>query len=159
MALGLGLFIMHDLKLKSAPAINFLKPTIVGVIFCATLAASAQSTRPGWGATPYHDSNGTGVTFRVWAPHATNVYLPGNFNGYNITAGGATKLIQETTNGTPDGIWSLDVAGVTNYSQYKFYFNGYLWKQDPRARMVTQAGSGGNSVVYDPNAFNQPGIK
>ena len=32
-----------------------------------------QSSRPGWGATPYHDGLGTGVTFRVWAPNATSV--------------------------------------------------------------------------------------
>lgn len=116
----------------------------------------AQSSRPGWGATPYHDAQGTGVTFRVWAPYATSVYLPGSFNGWSTTT---THLTQETTNGSPDGVWSLDLAGVTNYSQYKYYFTGAStpYKNDPRARMVTQAGSSGNSVVYDPNVFNWAG--
>ena len=116
--------------------------------------APAQSSRPGWGATPYSDTQGTGVTFRVWAPNATSVYLPGQFNGWST---GTTHLIQETTNGVGDGVWSLDLAGVTNGSQYKYYLNGNLWKQDPRARLVNYSGSGGNSIVYDPNAFNWAG--
>ena len=119
-------------------------------------AALAQSSRPGWGATPYADASGTGVTFRVWAPHATSVYLPGSFNNFSITT---THLVQESTNGSPAGIWSLDLAGVPNYAQYKYYFTGAStpYKNDPRARMVTEAGGSGNSVVYDPNAFNWAG--
>lgn len=127
-------------------------------VVCAALltgpAAFAQSSRSGWGATPYHDAQGTGVTFRVWAPHATSVYLPGNFNGWSTST---THLTQEMTNGVLDGVWSADVAGLTNGTQYKYYFNGNLWKQDPRARLVTWSGSGGNSIVYDPNAFNWAG--
>ena len=147
----------YYLKQKFSSRARCWAAVLFGTALLIGPAAIAQSTRPGWGATPYHDSSGTGVTFRVWAPNATSVYLPGNFNGWNITSSNATKLVQETTNGTPDGIWSLDVAGITNLSQYKFYLNGNLWKQDPRAREVTQAGSGGNSVVYDPNAFNWAG--
>src|SRR5450631_407417 len=105
-----------------------------GIACLIGAAAHAQSTRPGWGATPYHDGLGTGVTFRVWAPHATSVYLPGQFNSWSTTT---THLTQETTNGNSDGIWSLDLAGVTNYSQYKYYFSGAStpYKNDPRARM------------------------
>src|SRR5450759_923244 len=83
------------------------------VLVCAALSIAtpvpAQSNRPGWGSTPYHDALGTGVTFRVWAPNATSVYLPGQFNGWSTNA---TPLIQEQTNGVGDGIWSADVAGV-----------------------------------------------
>ena len=52
----------------------FLISAAAGLVLAA--AAHAQSTRPGWGATPYQDALGTGVTFRVWAPNATSVYLP-----------------------------------------------------------------------------------
>ena len=117
-------------------------------------AVPAQSNRPGWGSTPYHDTLGTGVTFRVWAPNATSVYLPGQFNNWSTST---THLIQETNNGVGDGIWSLDLPGITNGTQYKYYFNGNLWKQDPRARLVTWSGGSGNSIVYDPNAFNWAG--
>lgn len=118
----------------------------------------AQSARPGWGSTPYHDALGTGVTFRVWAPHATSVNVPGTFNNWNT---GAAPLGKEVTNSVWNGVWSADVAGVTNGSQYKYYLvNGSgIWKQDPRARQVTYSGSsaGANSIVYDPTVFNWAG--
>ena len=121
-------------------------------------AAFAQSSRPGWGATPYHDGLGTGVTFRVWAPNATSVNVPGTFNGWTTSA---APLGKDLTNGVWNGVWSADVAGVTNGAQYKFYIvNGTgIWKQDPRARLVTYSGSaaGANSIVYDPNAFDWAG--
>jgi 1,4-alpha-glucan branching enzyme len=129
-------------------------------LICGALAfaatAFAQSTRPGWGSTPYYDASGTGVTFRVWAPNATSVYLPGSFNNWSTST---THLSQEQTNGNADGIWSLDLPGITNGSQYKYYFTGAStpYKNDPRARLVTTPGAGGNSIVYDPNAFNWAG--
>jgi len=134
----------------------------VFVCLCAMLAlnfaACAQSSRPGWGATPYHDGLLTGVTFRVWAPNATGVNVPGTFNNWNISG---SPLGRDLTNGVWNGVWSADVEGVTNGSQYKFYIvNGTgIWKQDPRARLVTYSGSaaGANSIVYDPAAFNWAG--
>ena len=138
---------MFSTKLK-------LGPGLFCVAFALANTVLAQSTRPGWGSTPYHDTQGTGVTFRVWAPNATSVYLPGNFNNWSTST---THLTQEKTNGVGDGIWSLDQPGITNGTQYKYYFNGNLWKQDPRARLVTWSGSSGNSIVYDPNAFNWAG--
>ena len=120
--------------------------------------AEAQSTRPGWGSTPYYDALGTGVTFRVWAPNAMSIYVPGTFNSWSTTA---TPLVQEQTNGAVDGVWSADVAGVTNLSQYKYYINnsGGIWKHDPRSRWVTAPGtaSGANDIVYDPTVFNWNG--
>jgi 1,4-alpha-glucan branching enzyme len=129
---------------------------VVFAVLLIVTAAPAQSTRPGWGATPYQDALGTGVTFRVWAPNATSVYLPGQFNGWSTSA---TRLTQELTNGLPDGVWSLDLAGATNGTQYKYYFTGAAtpYKNDPRARRVTIAGAGGNSIVYDPTVFNWNG--
>ena len=119
----------------------------------------AQSTRPGWGSTPYHDASGTGVTFRVWAPNATGVWVPGTFNTWSTSA---TPLAQEFTNSAWNGVWSADVAGVTNGSQYKYYINyngSGSWKHDPRSRWVTSAGSasGANDIIYDPTVFNWNG--
>ena len=51
-------------------------------------SAMAQSSRSGVGAIPYSN----GVTFRVWAPHATNVSVAGNFNGWDMAA---NKLAKE----------------------------------------------------------------
>ena len=74
--------------------------------------ASAQSSRSGWGSTPYHDATGTGVTFRVWAPNATSVYVPGQFNGWSQTA---TPLGQDLTVASNDN-WggSALIAGVAS---------------------------------------------
>src|SRR5579859_5807949 len=55
---------------------------LVSVCWLGSSRAPAQSSRPGWGSTPYHDATGTGVTFRVWAPNATGLHVPGEFNGW-----------------------------------------------------------------------------
>jgi 1,4-alpha-glucan branching enzyme len=120
----------------------------VGAVLATAVAADAQSVRPGWGATPYHDAAGTGVTFRVWAPNATNVTVPGQFNGWSTTA---SPLGKEGTN----GVWSADLAGVMAGQEYKYFLNGSLWKRDPRGRKVVS--SIDNSIVYDPGAFDWGG--
>lgn len=127
---------------------------VVLAVFGGAGLLPAQSTRPGWGSIPY---NG-GVTFRVWAPNADSVYVPGTFNNWSTSA---TPLSQENSNGIPDGIWSADVAGVTNGAEYKYYINnnGGFWKHDPQSRWVTSAGpaSGANDIVYNTTNFNWNG--
>ncbi len=124
-----------------------------------TVSAQAQSSRSGWGSTPYHDTSGTGVTFRVWAPNATSVYVPGVFNNWSTTA---TPLAKEYSNSVWTGAWSADVTSASPGQQYKYYINysgGSVWKHDPRARLVTYSGSasGANDIIYDPTAFNWNG--
>lgn len=119
----------------------------------------AQSSRPGWGSIPYHDSSGTGTTFRVWAPNASSVYVPGEFNLWSTTA---NPLGKELTNGSWTGVWSADVPGAVAGQQYKYFINyngAGIWKHDPRARLVTFSGgnSGANDIIYDPAAFNWNG--
>jgi 1,4-alpha-glucan branching enzyme len=123
------------------------------------VSAAAQSSRPGWGSTPYGGASGTGVTFRVWAPNATSVYLPGQFNGWSTSA---TPLGKELSNGVWTGVWSADVTSASAGQQYKYYINysgGSVWKHDPRSRLVTAAGpaSGANDIICDPAAFNWNG--
>jgi 1,4-alpha-glucan branching enzyme len=128
------------------------------LLFLLVLAGSVlgQSSRPGCGSIPYHDALGTGVTFRVWAPNATSVYVPGEFNGWSTSA---TKLGKDLTNGVWNGYWSADVTSATNGQQYKYYLTysgGSVWKHDPRARkeVSSSTGAGGNDIIYDPTAFN-----
>lgn len=109
----------------------------------------AQSARPGWGSIPYHTGNQTGVTFRVWAPNATSVTVPGQFNGWSTTA---NSLVREITNGA----WSVDVAGALPGQEYKYLINGSIWKRDPRNRKCVTS-SGGNSIIYDTTAFDWTG--
>ena len=107
-----------------------------------TAAAFAQSPRPGLGSIPYEG----GTTFRVWAPFAQSAAVAGEFNSWN-----AAPLARDVSGGT----WSADVPGARAGQRYKYVFNGYIWKRDPRARQVTH--SNGDSVVYDPAAFDWNG--
>lgn len=135
-------------------------PRSLSVTVCAllslALSALGQSSQPGWGSIPYSNSLGSGVTFRVWAPNATSVAVPGTFNGWSTTA---TPLAKEMSNGAWTGVWSADVPSASPGQQYKYYLNGNSWKHDPRTRYVVQAGSGAgdNDVIYSPTAFNWKG--
>ena len=105
--------------------------------------AGAQSARPGMGSMPYADAAGTGVAFRVWAPFATSVGVKGEFNGW-----ATTPMVAEGTTGN----WSIDIPGAQPGQEYKYRINDAFDRRDPRARQVTS--SAGNSVIYDPWAFD-----
>ena len=104
--------------------------------------AEAQSSRSGIGAIPYADTGGTGVTFRTWAPNASSVAVKGAFNGW-----GSTALAKESSG----GLWSVDIPRAKAGDEYKFVVNG-TYKKDPRGRRTVN--SAGNSIVYNPAAFN-----
>lgn len=59
------------------------------------------------GAHPYKE----GYHFLVWAPHAKEVHLVGDFNEWN---GSPMKRI------TTNGLWSLAVSPLSEYSNYKY---------------------------------------
>ncbi len=107
--------------------------------------AAGQSARSGMGAVPYADANGTGVTFRTWAPNASSVSVRGAFNGWGSTA------MAKDSGGTT---WSVDVPRAKAGDEYKFAING-TFKKDPRGKRVVN--SAGNSIVYDPAAFDWGG--
>lgn len=104
------------------------------------VAALVPSARPGMGAIPYS----TGTTFRVWAPNATSASVAGSFNSWNAST---NPLAFES-----DGVWSVDVEGAAVDDQYKFVFDGTIWKNDPRAEAVTN--SVGNSIIVTETPFN-----
>jgi 1,4-alpha-glucan branching enzyme len=93
------------------------------------------------GAIPYSG----GVTFRVWAPFASHVFVAGTFNNWSKTA---NELSSEL-----NGYWSTDIDQVPIGAQYKFVVTNrdhgwLLWKNDPYARELTN--SSGNSIIADP---------
>jgi 1,4-alpha-glucan branching enzyme len=115
-----------------------------GVLFCGATAWSQSVRFPGeLGAIPYEE----GVTFRVWAPNATAMGVKGDFNGWSTTA-----LVRESES----DYWSVDVAGAHAGQEYKYRINNSFDRRDPRARRVTN--SNGNSVIYDPDAFDWEGV-
>ncbi len=101
------------------------------------------------GAIPFDG----GTTFRVWAPHATAVFVTGTFDDWAMDRTGLYPDGEGTT-----GTWSADVPGVGPGAEYRFTVRtraGDLSRMDPYARMVTN--SVGNGVVYDPHAFDWGG--
>jgi 1,4-alpha-glucan branching enzyme len=109
------------------------------------MLSMAQSSRPGWGATPYAGVGGTGVTFRLWAPAATSVHVAGSFNGWSSTS---LPLTRETN----ASIWSRDVSNARTNDNYKYVVNGTLWRTDPRSRAINTADNN-NSIVTSTNTF------
>jgi 1,4-alpha-glucan branching enzyme len=99
------------------------------------------------GALPYPG----GTTFRVWAPHAESVVVTGSWDDW---AAEATTLAPDGDGTT--GTWSADVEGVKPGDEYRYRLRtadgGEAWRMDPYGRQVTS--SVGNSVVYDPAAFD-----
>lgn len=102
--------------------------------------SASQSVQPGMGAVPHKG----GVTFRVWAPFADEVFVMGTFNDWDDTA---VPLQSEE-----HGYWAANVANAKPGDQYKYVIvNGEtrLDRLDPYAREVTN--SAGNSVVHHPD--------
>ena len=136
-------------------SIRFSQPLVTCLLFLAVISKplssdATPSSRPGYGSTVYGDAGGTGVTFRVWAPNATNVTVAATFNSFSWTA---NPLYSEG-----GGVWSVDVPGAHIGNQYKYVIysvNGTNLKQDPRCRQ--QASSTDNSIVYNGTNFDWTG--
>ncbi len=98
------------------------------------------SVHSGMGAIPYPG----GTAFRVWAPHAEQVYVVGGFNQWSTTA---NPLGREES-----GYWSVDVPGARAGDPYRYLLAcgaEELWRIDPYAKEVTS--SVGNAVIHDPS--------
>jgi 1,4-alpha-glucan branching enzyme len=94
---------------------------------------------PGMGAIVQQDR----VSFRVWAPHAREVAVAGDFNGWSRSK---TPLAREG-----NGFWSVDVPDARPGQEYRYlirYGETELWRLDPYARALTN--SAGNSIIVDP---------
>jgi 1,4-alpha-glucan branching enzyme len=104
----------------------------------------APSPHGGMGAVPVEG----GVSFRVWAPHATAVRVSGTFCDW--TPDGPALARENKA-----GYWSAFVPGVRAGDAYKFVLDtdaGTLWRTDPYARQMTN--SVGEARIYDDDAFD-----
>lgn len=93
----------------------------------------------GMGSIPHQ----AGVTFRVWAPHATELSVIGTFNEWKPNV---HPLVHEA-----NGYWAIDVPIAKIGDEYRFHLvtpNGIRSRIDPYTRAVTN--SVGNSIVADP---------
>lgn len=99
-----------------------------------------EVAQTGMGALPHAN----GVAFRVWAPHASAVYVTGTFNEWSP---GSNRMANEEA-----GYWYADIATAKIGDEYRYRIvNGdrTFLRIDPYARQVTS--SIGNSVVHDPH--------
>ncbi len=82
------------------------------------------------GAHPYEKENERGYSFRVWAPNAKEVFVVGDFNGWDTNA----TPMQRIEN---SGVWECAVAGLKQYDLYKYCIKTkdgrVLLKADPYA--------------------------
>ena len=115
----------------------------------AAALAATPSSRPGMGAIPYADADGTGTTFRVWAGAAKKVEVSGEFNGWL-----RTELASEG-----NGIWSADVPNAGHGQAYKFILDGGNWRKDPRAVRVDSSARDANCYIYDHSRFDWDGAE
>ena len=75
-----------------------------------------------------------GVTFRVWAPRATQVHVRGDFNNWELRDD--CLLVKDESSGH----WTGFQAGIGTGARYKFHVQGEggpSWKRDPYARELT----------------------
>ena len=133
-----ALVLFYPLVREYAVAMNRLFGFLPALVFLAT-SALAQSADPGLGAIPH----ASGTAFRVWAPFAETAHVAGEFSSWI-----GIPMARDPDGGT----WSVDIPGARPGQRYKYIFNGHIWKRDPRARQVNH--SSGDSVIYDPAAFD-----
>jgi 1,4-alpha-glucan branching enzyme len=94
---------------------------------------------------------GEGVTFRVWAPAALEVYVSGDFNGWQ-------QLESSRLQSDGHGFWTGFIPDIGEGAQYKFFIKGVGgagYKRDPYARELTQnpAFPESNCIVRDPASY------
>lgn len=105
------------------------------------LFATAESLVP-LGAT----LTAAGASFRVWAPHASQVFVAGEWNGFSPT--------KDPLTASGSGEFSGEVVGARKDQQYMFVLQHgtqTLWRADPRGRRMVS--SVGNSILVDPDAY------
>ena len=86
--------------------------------------------------------------FTVWAPHAKSIHVVGDFNDWDQTAN-PLALVHP-------GVWSCEVAGLTNGSIYKYAIEGpdgeVSLKADPFA-FHAETGPATGSKVWDISKY------
>ena len=101
------------------------------------------------GAHPKTYKNQDGMYFAVWAPHAAQVSLVGDFNGWNPDANPMSVLADS-------GIWEIFIPGMSVGELYKYAITTtsgkILFKADPYA-FSAEYRPGTASVTADINNF------
>lgn len=97
-----------------------------------------------------HKANDSDLTvFRVWAPHAQQVSVVGDFNGWDKSKNPMQKL-------NDGGVWECTVSGLEQYTIYKYCITSAdgreLLKSDPYA-FHSETRPNTASKIYDLDGF------
>ena len=116
-------------------------------VLCPFSLAQCPHAGNNSGSIPYPPGGPyQGVSFRVWAPHATAVSVK------DPVSGRSEPLVAQGTT----GYWCKDVPGVGVNRQYDYVITtanfGTVTRRDPNARVVTSANNG-HAITYDPTAY------
>ena len=131
--------------MSAVPApIRMLVASLALAIWAAPRGAAAQGSSPAaadvpMGATVQGQAAARFVTFRVWAPNATQVAVSGDFNAWK-----EEPMRLEVSR---PGHWTLDSRKARPGDAYRFVIDG-LQRRDPRARAVSQEDN--KSIILDP---------
>ncbi len=102
-----------------------------------------------FGAHPYKEEGKKGYCFRVWAPHAEEVSVVGDFNEWDPQANKMTQLLDGET-------YELKIDGLKSYSVYKYCIKTkdgrFLYKADPYA-FHSETPSKTASKTYDLEGY------
>jgi 1,4-alpha-glucan branching enzyme len=115
--------------------------------FCPVSSAQCPHAGNNVGSIPYPPGGPyKGVSFRVWAPHATAVTVKDPFSSHS------EALVEQGTT----GYWCKDVPGIGINQRYDYVITtadfGTVTRRDPNARVVTHADNG-HAITYDPTAY------
>jgi 1,4-alpha-glucan branching enzyme len=103
-----------------------------------TARAVKPSAHTGMGSIPYEG----GTAFRVWAPHASSVFVTGDFNNWSDSSNPLAK--------EEGGTWSGDITGAKPGDEYRYVIvsnDNKLFRKDPYGRDVHN--SNGNTYIVD----------
>ncbi len=126
---------------------KFALPQLVLILAVFRIAAFAQCHAGNEaGNVPYPPGGPyQGVSFRVWAPHASSVSVKDPFSNRS-----AALIAQGSS-----GYWCVDVPGIGVNQPYDYVIAtpgfGSITRRDPNARAVTHAK--GHALTYDPTTY------
>jgi 1,4-alpha-glucan branching enzyme len=90
----------------------------------------------------------SGVSFRVWAPNASQVFVSGDFNNFDEAA--------NELKAQGDGTFAGTVSGAQPGQKYQYVIHhgsDILRKSDPRSLQM-DGDSSGMSIIYDPKGYS-----
>ena len=91
----------------------------------------------------------TGWVFRVWAPHANQVYVTGDFCSWDCQSHPMNKI-------SGNGVWELEIAGLKTFDNYKYVICSHDGKKVYKADMYAnhfETRPGTASKLYDISGF------